>query len=51
MLTAEQIAFYHENGYIVVEDVLSDDEVGGAAAGDGRIRRAFARRQRERRDL
>ena len=27
MLTSEQIAFYHENGYIVVEDVLSDDEV------------------------
>ena len=27
MLTAEQIAFYHENGYIVVEDVLSDEEL------------------------
>lgn len=27
MLTSEEIAFYHENGYIVVEDVLSDDEL------------------------
>ena len=27
MLTAEQVAFYHKNGYIVVEGVLSDDEV------------------------
>ena len=27
MLTAEQIAFYHENGYIVVENVISDDEL------------------------
>ncbi len=27
MLTSEQIAFYHENGYIVVEDVLSDEEL------------------------
>ena len=27
MLSAEEIAFYHENGYIVVEDVLSDDEL------------------------
>ena len=28
MLTAEQIAFYHENGYLVVEDVLSAGELG-----------------------
>ena len=27
MLTAEEIAFYHKNGYIVVENVLSDDEL------------------------
>jgi ectoine hydroxylase-related dioxygenase (phytanoyl-CoA dioxygenase family) len=27
MLTAEQFAFYHENGYIVVEDVLNDNEL------------------------
>lgn len=27
MLSAEEIAFYHENGYIVVENVLSDEEL------------------------
>ena len=27
MLTAEQIAFYHENGYLTVENVLSADEL------------------------
>lgn len=27
MLTAEQISFYHENGYLVLEDVLSADEL------------------------
>ena len=27
MLTAEQISFYHENGYLVLEDVLSVDEL------------------------
>ena len=27
MLTSEQIAFYHENGYIVVENALSGDEL------------------------
>ena len=27
MLTAEEVAFYHENGFIVVENVLSDDEL------------------------
>ena len=27
MLNAEQISFYHENGYLVVEDVLSADEL------------------------
>ena len=49
MLTAEQIAFYHENGYIVVEDVLSDDELAALRTGDGRIRRAFARRSADER--
>ncbi len=27
MLNAEQISFYHENGYLVLEDVLSADEL------------------------
>ncbi len=27
MLTAQQISFYHENGYLVLEDVLSVDEL------------------------
>ena len=27
MLTAQQISFYHENGYLVLEDVLSADEL------------------------
>ena len=29
MLTQEQIAFYHEHGYLGVENVLSENEVNG----------------------
>ena len=35
LLSDEQVNFYHENGYLVVEDVLSDEELQGSARRDG----------------
>jgi ectoine hydroxylase-related dioxygenase (phytanoyl-CoA dioxygenase family) len=42
MLSAEQISFYHENGYLVVEDVLGADELAELQ----RVTDAFVERSR-----
>ena len=34
MLTKKQMSFYRENGYLVVEDVVSPERTGSAATSD-----------------